>query len=366
MLRNYGLHTRRISLKQEMEIKKNKNNFDFLRFFAALLVIFSHSFALLFGKQDPYVNLTGVMTFGTLAVIIFFVISGFLISKSWDSSENIMDYAKKRVLRIYPAIFIVIILTIFILGPLVTTLTPIEYFSNPKTFLYLINISIIYLYETLPGVFFDNPYTNSVNGSLWTLPIELECYILTALFGIIPFFKKRFSTFIIVLFFIVLDFYFREKGISFFAYFFIGRLYYLYREKFILNKYLFIILALILLFSMSFKITYYLHFLILPYLIFYSIYRFRFLNNWGKYGDFSYGTYIYAFPVQQTLIYFFRNNLTIFSLFIFSSIITFIFAFLSWHVVEKNALKLKKIKIRQYFKGLIFNKNEDINNFSKL
>ena len=101
------------------------NNLDIIRFIAATLVVFSHSYPLTLGNNgsEPFaVFSNGQMTFGELAVSIFFVISGFLITQSYDRSKDLIYYMKARTLRIFPGLIFCVILTVFLLGPFFTRL----------------------------------------------------------------------------------------------------------------------------------------------------------------------------------------------------------------------------------------------------
>ena len=150
------------------------NNFDLIRLIAAAMVVFAHSFILLEGKHDhePIFAMTGGVTgAGQVGVDIFFVISGFLITKSFQNSISVSDYALKRLLRIFPALVVLLLITVFVFGPLVTSQSMLEYFSTPSTYSYLTNVRLLRLQYELPGVFTDNPYPRAVNGSLWTLEI---------------------------------------------------------------------------------------------------------------------------------------------------------------------------------------------------
>jgi peptidoglycan/LPS O-acetylase OafA/YrhL len=143
------------------------NNFDFLRILAALFVIFSRSFPLSGNAFEPLGFVTGYLTFGALGVVIFFVISGYLITKSWVEHPSWTRFLWNRSLRIYPGLCAVILLSIFVLGPFVTNLTIVQYFAQSEfLWLYLKNITLISISYYLPGVFIDNPYVGAVNGSL--------------------------------------------------------------------------------------------------------------------------------------------------------------------------------------------------------
>jgi peptidoglycan/LPS O-acetylase OafA/YrhL len=170
------------------------NNFDLIRLFAAALVVFSHSCILTDGNysHEPLSILTGgSYALGRIAVDIFFVISGFLITMSFESTNSLPNFLWKRCLRIFPALIVLLFLTTFIIGPIATALPLHEYFSRDDTYAYLTNVRLFRLQYSLPRVFENNPYPNAVNGSLWTLAYEFVCYLLVAILGVLGILKKR-------------------------------------------------------------------------------------------------------------------------------------------------------------------------------
>ncbi|WP_259463085.1 acyltransferase family protein [Streptococcus iniae] len=116
------------------------------------------------------------MTFGNLAVAVFFIASGFLIYRSIERRPNFNNYLKARLIRIFPPLFFVVLITVFILGPFLTTLTIGNYFMSKDTWLYFMN-AVLLPKHSLPGLFSSNTYGNVVNGALWTLPVEFACYL---------------------------------------------------------------------------------------------------------------------------------------------------------------------------------------------
>jgi peptidoglycan/LPS O-acetylase OafA/YrhL len=162
------------------------NNLSLLRHIAASLVIFSHSFPLS-GRlgDEPLARLVGILDFGTLAVLAFFAISGYLIARSFDRSEGLGDYLRSRALRILPAYAAAIAYAAFLIGPLVTTLPLAEYFAHGETWRYVAMNFTFTQHDRLPGVFVANPLPGAVNGSLWTLPVEVFCYGALALAGLV-------------------------------------------------------------------------------------------------------------------------------------------------------------------------------------
>jgi len=190
----------------KVELKRHSNNFDFLRFLGAFLVIGAHGYYLLEGhtpENDVFKKLFGKDP-GRFGVVIFFVISGFLVTKSWLSKESFLSFLMSRVFRIYPAAIVVLLLTIFVLGPLITSLSFSEYIAHEMTLKYFQNLKIFHLeYFHLPGVFENNPEAG-VNGSLWTLPYELACYITVILFGYLFILRNKWLSLFATLIFILM------------------------------------------------------------------------------------------------------------------------------------------------------------------
>ncbi len=333
------------------------NNFDILRFLAALQVLIGHCINCL-GKEnyDWFFDISGVP--------VFFIISGFLVTKSWCDNPNIFIFLKKRILRIFPALIAVVLFTALILGPIVTTLPLKEYFTNSMFFDYFKNIFLYEIYHLLPGVFENNPLNESVNASLWTLPLEFFMYCLIAMFGITKILNKKYFHFIFIVFstlllymlthfFIVKTTYI--KFVDLLTLFFISSCFYVYRRKIVLSFKLFLISLTIFIIGIiiSYKISglfEYFRFLSLPYIIIYIAYcKVPYINNFGKYGDFSYGIYLWAYPVSQTLIYFWLDKFNVFTYILSVFIITLSVAILSFKFIEKPALQLKNKKFYNLF-----------------
>ena len=160
----------------------SSDNFNFLRLLAAWLVLFSHAYHLTgTAAAEPLLMLTsGKMTLGTLAVGMFFSISGYLITGSAYARSSLRSFLSARFRRIFPALTVVVALSALALGPSMTSLNLADYFSNTSVFTYVLrNLSLLRLQYGLPGVFDATPYGAVVNGSLWTLPIEFALYLAT-------------------------------------------------------------------------------------------------------------------------------------------------------------------------------------------
>lgn len=152
-----------------------ENNLDLIRFVAATMVIYAHSFNLA-NRPDPIESVIGMPT-GGFAVAVFFGMSGYLISRSLLNRDSIADFLLARVLRIMPALIVANLLAIILGSIFWTELSQREYWSDSGTWKFLaMNSSLIKNSYELPGVFLHNPFGPAVNGSLWTLPVEARMY----------------------------------------------------------------------------------------------------------------------------------------------------------------------------------------------
>ena len=155
-----------------------------MRMAAAMAVLYSHSYAL-YGLQEPLVASLGE-TWGSLAVGIFFVVSGFLICQSWDRDPHVFRFAVRRALRIIPGLVVAVFFTTFVAGTVSTSMPLVEYVSDRETWAFFFNnASLIAGIDVLPGGFADTPHKGA-NGSLWTLRYEVLMYaalVLLALTG---------------------------------------------------------------------------------------------------------------------------------------------------------------------------------------
>ncbi len=335
----------------------SKNNFDFLRLFFSVLVILSHSFPLLYGNNDrePLMRLSGQMTLGSVSVDMFFIMSGYLISTSWNNTRNFRSFALKRIRRIYPGLFVVNLLCFAVLAPIVSP----KHFGifTPKSVVkFILNTARLHGIGELP-LFDGIPWKGVVNGSLWSIPFEAWCYLGVALLGLATLIVKKRFVLSCFIFSIALSFYVHYRGITpnglflegifgsaeawvrLLPYFLAGIVYNVYRER-IQKLPLYFTPALILTFLSCFVpagLT-----LTLPTLGSYCLFGFarmpvRYLKDCAKKGDFSYGIYLYGFPIQQTLIYYYGgwNPAT---LFLAALVLAFGFGIFSWHLVESRFL----------------------------
>ena len=174
--------------------------FDQIRIAAATVVLLHHCRGIEYAdiRVDPLFHYSGgYIHFGFLALAVFFAISGFLVTPSLLRSENVIDFASHRILRIFPALTVIVIASMALLGPVLTTFSPAAYFSDPYLYLYAKNL-ITLTYDFLPGVINKDEHPIIINGPVWTLHFEVLCYATLALASMLGLLRRR-SLFLILL-----------------------------------------------------------------------------------------------------------------------------------------------------------------------
>tara|TARA_Y100000296_G_scaffold37900_1_gene43846 strand:- start:5280 stop:6350 length:1071 start_codon:yes stop_codon:yes gene_type:complete len=345
--------------------KGTDNNLNLIRFTAALMVLVSHSFSIVSGNpnDEPFTELLG-KNLGSIAVDVFFIISGFLISKSFDRRRSIGDYFMSRFLRIYPALIFSSLLTVVLLGLVFSTVSFVEYFTDLSVWQYVLANSFMLLGPEylLPGVFVSNPIGPAVNGSLWTLPYELRMYILIALI-LLAFqyaasklkIHTRYLVLLLAVFmvfvniasmFLALG---HENFIRLSTMFILGSSFYFWAAYIPLSGAIVCISLAVYVTSVSIlggPASEVLYIVLVPYAVCYFAYvpagRIRRFND---VDDYSYGIYIYAFPIQQSLILL-LPDMSVVQMVGFASLVTLMFAILSWKLVERPSLRLKALFTR--------------------
>jgi peptidoglycan/LPS O-acetylase OafA/YrhL len=301
---------------------------------------------------------------GPLGVYIFFAISGYLVAQSWERDPHVLRFLAKRALRIFPGLAVCTLLSVLVLGPLLTTLDAGTYWRNEHTRGYLTNMALYITYH-LPGVFANNRLPHAVNGSLWSLPVEFFMYLLLALLGLLAAGFKAVSNRLLAWVVGVMSLAFMllaalwsgtaTEALVMYrtdlrqvpmcgVYFLVGATLFCFK----LNKYFTlsnVLLGLVLWLCLGVQPHWFAMaaWVVLPFVVLaFGLAGQPWLVRMHA-RDYSYGIYIYAFPVQQTLVSFWPHMPL--PAYLFSTlVITVALAALSWHFVEKPALKLKPFR----------------------
>lgn len=331
----------------------NKNSLDLLRLVAAAMVLYSHQYALL-GLAEP--SFLGWNTFGGAGVTIFFFLSGYLVWSSWDRDPHAGRFFQRRSLRIFPALWVVCLLSVFLMGPVVSVLSLGGYFASFVTWNYL-TTALLVPARILPGLFTANHFPLVVNGSLWTLPVEFMCYCTIAGLGLVMLALKLKQDVLlgVALVGVVLVASYGPLviGVHFTPHlemvgvFWWGALYgFFLKAKQKRLGLAFVLLATVafigfgLLGPRGFERAAMLLGAALLVHIARSVATGARLTD--PLGDLSYGVYIFAFPVQQLGAHYGRALDWSFSTYLSVSFLaTFGLAYASWHGVEKRALRFK-------------------------
>lgn len=332
-----------------MKYKISDNNLDLLRLLLALSVVFLHLNHLI---DNQLVNTLGD-TFHYIsasAVPSFFIISGFLIYMSYERSSSLNSYFTNRFLRLYPAYFLLILACTIFLG-LVSDLSLTDYYSLGTVKYFIYNALFLnFMAPSLPGLF-ENHNLTIVNGALWSLKIEVMFYLaVPLLFKLLESHKN--IIYLVVIY--TLSFFYitfiesiaadNPKYLSLIhqlpaqmSYFIAGIFCYKYYSLIVKWKLYIIPISLAgLIYDMV-----YLKPLLLSFLLVLTFINFRYVLSLKKIGDLSYGVYIYHFPLIQLFIYFGYTFTTAVEVSFLFFIILFI-SLLSWKLIEKPSLKLKR------------------------
>lgn len=304
------------------------NNFDLIRICMAMLVVWSHSFALYKGSESTELmsRLTqGVINSGNCGVFVFFMVSGFLIAQSFDRSSSPWSYLKKRIARIHPGFIVATSICAFVIIPLYSSAAVYTAGAVAKT----IGLNLLLQgYFIDPAPFRQNPGA-ALNGALWSIPYEFWCYLGVLALGMLGFLKANRRAFILSVLILLalvrgwLELTGRKPGGGFVGLiigwpyewfkvlpcFLAGVLVYLYRDTIprlwwiaVFGPILVIAIANLPI-TMPWKLS--LVGLTFPPLVAYTVFYLAFskqLFDAAHYGDFSYGTYLYAYPIQQIMI----------------------------------------------------------------
>jgi peptidoglycan/LPS O-acetylase OafA/YrhL len=331
------------------------NNFNLIRFIAAFVVMVDHSFALVAPAQVVNAALDlGSLELGRIGVDIFFIVSGFLVTRSAMTRPTVLDYGVARFMRLFPALFVTCVAIAFLLGPIVTSASLHAYFTDPRTWLFVpVTASLITHTMTLPGVYDTLPVSGVIDQPLWTLRYEAFCYILLAAFAIAGLLATRFRaglTLALIFAGYCLVTYgtdLREMSAidsttRFILGFFLGGAFYVFADKIRLNFGIVLILAGVAILLRHTPIHEAAFRLALAYgVLWFALVPAGFVRDFNQIGDYSYGLYILCFPIQQAFVML-DPTITPFALLVSSFPAVLAFAILSWHFIEHPALHRKE------------------------
>ncbi|WP_210164573.1 acyltransferase [Bradyrhizobium sp. WSM3983] len=331
--------------------------FDYLRLALSIAIVGVHSAITSYGEaagamvwQLPARPLVGLL------LPMFFALSGFLVAGSLFRTTSLVHFLGLRVIRIYPALAVEVLISALLIGPVLSSFSLRQYFSHPEFYLYLLNATgdIHYL---LPGLFHDNPYPNIVNMQLWTVPFELGCYVALSLLAALGIRRHRWmaplgTAFLMAAYFLVRVFVKKEwaaialvgglPGPLLVASFLAGVSLFLYKDQLPWSRSLCIgsgILSMSLVGFIPFG-----DFVVAPVVAYFTVTlgvtnatKIRLLQG----ADYSYGVYLYGFVLQQGLAAAFPGAREWWINILCCVPAAVGVAALSWHVIEKPALRLR-------------------------
>ncbi|HEY3623533.1 MAG TPA: acyltransferase [Roseiarcus sp.] len=334
------------------------NNFTLLRFSAAMTVLFAHSVAVLGlpPEREFFFKRLG-FSLGEMGLDMLFVTSGFLVTASLVVRKDLIAYLWARILRVYPGMWVMLVLTVFVLAPALTVLPRGEYYTSPATWEYFRKCATLIggIRYSLPGVFETVPLKGEFNGSLWTMPVEVRMYLYLAAIwvalAVVPALRLKAMRVVLpisaaALIAIVLSARltggtYNGANIRIFMFLY-GSSLFVWRERIPVGPRLLVgLLAALALASFDQAIFFVVYVACLAPLVLHLVYvpggRIRAFNDWG---DYSYGVYIYAFPVQQTVALLFPA-MSLAAMMASSAVVSVAIAILSWKLIEERALAMK-------------------------
>lgn len=331
-----------------------ENNFDFVRLVAASFVLFSHMYALM-GRSEP--ELATDHSLGNIGLLIFFSISGYLVTLSWLSDPDPLRFLMRRSLRIWPALAVIVFISGFIIAPLFGERSLAELVTSREFFAFLSNLTFIPPYKGLDA--FAGLPLREVNGSLWTIPIEFLCYIVTVtILG----FRISLGRWLLLLTLGAAGIYyflavsgrdpsgiaashpFIMRFISLWFFFAVGALIAAWcRSRIPAALMLASLIAGIFLLIAGQALIGLL--LALPItIVTFGRASWPIIRRAGRLGDFSYGLYLYAWPCQQIVVYYLGIVRPVIMEAFISLGLALACAAASWFAVERPALRLKPSK----------------------
>lgn len=309
-------------------------------------------------SRELLTRLFHTLTFGEVAVDCFFMLSGYLIVQSWQQAPDLWQFAKKRIRRIYPGFLFAFLLCVLVIAPFVTPDATAYYaVLSPRA---VISMGLQLKDPIVPMVFPGTHYP-VLNGAMWSIAYEARCYIIVALIGLIGLRWQKgiwFTCLLVTLFLLPfnkqvsqLDFFGRShliiaphEFLRLLAFFATGACFYLFRNVIVLKKSWALgaaVVLIILLFQPQLAsvglataggyILFWLAFASIPM-----------LDRFKRIDDVSYGLYLYGWPIQKLLNWYFPT-VSVWLLIPVALILAIGAGYASWHLIESPFLKKKKV-----------------------
>ena len=340
--------------------QSHHNQFDKIRILAALAVIFSHHFALAnypapSWMTSPFLHWAMI---GGVAVMTFLTISGYLVTTSWLRNPQFLPFIWNRLLRIWPGLFVSVVLCVFFFGLIFTTLSANDFLTSGTTKHFILsNLSLFQFSGQLPDVYTNLRCVNCMNGVYWTIPMEFMCYLVLGFLGLAGALRRKaIANTIGVLYIAVFLIYFNSDftgelrhWVEYPAYFVAGALIAINRDFFSRHGRTLLLVAILIAVTLYFFTPYKgsARFLLLPMLIIHVGRLPSSVNRFSLLGDPSYGIYLYGFPIAQSVLSMWPNLG-----FGGSLAVAFAFAiaagYASWYFVESHPLRLKSLILLRF------------------
>lgn len=341
------------------------NNFNLIRFLAAGTVVFAHSFIVVTGNRfaGPLVSATG-HDLGYHAVNVFFAASGFLIAQSWLATPSLSGFLSARLLRLWPALILCAVLVTVFVGPALTSLPLAQYLRAAGTWEYLPRVAgLLGADSALPGVATTVPGDTGIDAPLWTLKYEVICYLCLAAFGLAGGFSapRRFWLWMAPILVLLAAASLMpiahdvthpyDHLIRFGLCFGFGVVAFFAARRIPLT--LWAVMAAFV-FAVLLRRTAAYECALCLFTAYATIWAAfvpsNAIRNFNRFGDYSYGIYIYAYPIQQLLVQR-LPRLTPLALFAAAAPLAIALAIASWHWLERPCLARKR-ELAAYVEGL--------------
>ncbi|MGF0238909.1 acyltransferase family protein [Rhodococcus sp. IEGM1300] len=343
-------------MKLNHALLRDNNNADLLRLVAACAVIWGHAYALVPGSTttEPIGNLLGFDYSGSLAVEFFFFLSGILVTNSWINNSSPLNFILARFFRVFPALFVSAAACVLLLGPLLTTLPLNSYFADSQLFIAIFRHP--YVEYSLPGVFEHSSYPLT-NGSIWTIRYELIMYAMLLAAGLCGVFRNKLFATVVLIAILVTSMFFPEEvqliglmnvniGGRLPAFFAFGALLAIYKDQ--ANIDIRVVAGLIL-FAWIFRHGSAFQFVFYPAFLITALWLMTTepIKAMRLPGDFSYGVYVFGWPIQQVI----AAEFPTFSIHANQAVtitVSLALASISWFLIEKPCIRFGR-HLSRYF-----------------